>query len=203
MGGKESITFYAGSEVVFEAKLRERLNVIQFLPVMAQLNAATLEEWHARFSHISKDTIQQMQRNKVVDGLTIVSTSQERCEPCELNEIIRVHHQKQVQNPRLQVQCYISTQPAHNLTSLGGSKYIIPCKDEATKYRQVAFTIDKTSIKAKVKQFVSRATLETNNQVLKLVTDNGSEFLNDDLKGFLQGNVFEVILDFAIFSALF
>ena len=72
------------------------------------------------------------------------------------------------------------------MVSRGNSKYLILCKDEASGYRQVAFVHSKADIPDKVKLFVSRAALETNNSGLEIVTDNGSEFVNRNPGQFLN-----------------
>lgn len=81
---------------------------------------------------------------------------------------------------------HVDTAGPSNVTSKGGSKYFILCKDEASNYRQVAFVQGKDEVAAKVKQFISQTVLDTGNDVLKLVSDNGSEYVNQDLSSFLK-----------------
>jgi len=49
-----------------------------------------------------------------------------------------------------------------------------------------AFIDTKDKIKNRLKEFIAKAVLETGNSELKLVTDNGSEFVNAELKSFLE-----------------
>jgi len=73
-----------------------------------------------------------------------------------------------------------------NVLSIGKDKYVLNCEDEASSYRMCAFIDTKDKMKNRLKEFIAKAVLETGNSELKLVTDNGSEFVNAKLKSFLE-----------------
>lgn len=128
-----------------------------------------------------------MSKNNIVEGLDIVNKSREYCENCKLNKCTKVNHPPKT-SPKANkpgVVLHFDTAGPSNVISHGKSRYFVLCKGEATRYRQVAFVPTKDLIPDKIKEFISRATLETNNQVLQIETDRGTEFLGP-LKGFLE-----------------
>lgn len=150
---------------------------------------ATLSEWHKRFGHISNKVIERMAKDKIVQGLEITSKGDEStCEQCALGKSHRAPHPS-----RLLVTVDKPGQSLHMDTvgpiltkSLGGAMYFVLSVDEYSGYRMVEFVADKTEIKNKVKEMITKAKLETKNDVLQLTTDNGSEFVNENLKSFLE-----------------
>lgn len=189
-GTEDKIVFFHQGKEVFTANKNGKLYLIKFNVIQTnsgKANAATLKEWHARFGHVSMDTIKLMHKNKVVEGLDIVTEVQEKCEECKLNKCTRVGHQTRT-TPKATLAgsvLHIDTAGPSNVKGYKDIRYVLLCKDEATKYRQVALLDSKARIPDKVKEFISRSTMETGNHVCKLVTDNGSEFVNNDLQQFL------------------
>ena len=190
-GSNGHITFFYDGSEVFRAKLEGNIYVTRFKPVGSQLaiaGAATLREWHARFGHVSTDIIQKMKKDHVVDGLDFQIKPLSGCVDCSLNKCTKASHPLRTTPKATKAGnvLHIDTAGPSNIVSKGNSKYLILCKDEASGYRQVAFAHAKSEIPNKVKLFVSRASLETNNCVLKIVTDNGTEYVNKDLEQFLN-----------------
>lgn len=188
--GKD-IKFYHQDRELFTAHSVKNLYLIKFkICGLSSGNAcgATLKEWHSRFGHVSTETIKQMIKNKVVSDLDIVAEKSEKCEDCQLNKCSRAHHPSKtsVKAKKAGQVLHIDTAGPSNVKSSGGSNYFVLCKDEFSRYKQVAFVESKAQISTKIKEFISNAILETRNDVLKLVTDNGTEYVNSDLSKFLQ-----------------
>ena len=189
IGTKDKITFYHKDEAIFTANMRDNLYVIKFDYVnqSGKAYAATLKEWHARFGHVAMDTIMRMKKNSVVDGLEIVNTVKPQCDECKLNKCTQAHHPTRttLKSIKSGSVLHLDTAGPSNVLSHGNSRYFVLCKDEASGFRQVAFVATKDQIPSKVKQFIARATLETGNPVLKIVSDNGTEF-RGELSKFLE-----------------
>lgn len=191
VGLKDSLKFFKNDREVFTATLMDKLYLIKLEPryvQVAEARAATLSEWHERFNHVSPETIKLMQKNKVVEGLNITSRPSDHCQDCAMNKCTQVSHPTRTTVKAKQAGnvLHMDTAGPSNVESKGGSRYMILCKDEFSKYRQVAFVKTKDLIVNKVKEFVSKAQLETSNQVLKIVTDNGSEFCNNEITSFFE-----------------
>lgn len=192
VGGKEKLTFFYGNRELFSAILKNKLYLIRLEPkelLKATANSATLKEWHDRFSHVPTSVIKYMQKHKIVEDLNIVTQSKDKCEDCQLNKCTKAHHPTRTTSKARQAGnvLHLDTAGPSNVQSRSKSKYFVLCKDEASRYRQVAFVETKDQIKDKVKKFISKTMLETGNQVLKIVTDNGSEYVNRELDSYLQG----------------
>lgn len=129
-----------------------------------------------------------MHKHNIVDDLNLVAKVDEKCVECQTNKCTRATHHKR-STPRADIAgsvLHIDTAGPFRTPSVTGSKYMVLCKDEASNYRQVVFVTEKSKVANKVKGFISKATLETGNQVLKIVTDNGSEYVNHNLGAFLE-----------------
>lgn len=128
-----------------------------------------------------------MHKYGFVLDLNIVSKVNEKCIGCQLNKCTSATHASRSSPSAKLAGNVLHIDTAGPMTqSLSGSKYMVFCKDEASNYRQVAFVVNKSQIADKVKEFGTRAILEMGNQVLKLVTDNGSEYVNSNIGRFLQ-----------------
>lgn len=191
IGSNEGLKFIYKNTTVFQADLQDKLYLIKLKPrspLDAYVKSATINEWHARFNHVSPETIKSMMENKVVEGLQVIKESKEKCQDCQLNKCTRTHHATRSTPKATKAGnvLHVDTSGKSNVVSLGGSQYLVLCKDEASSYRQVSFVTTKDEIPNKVKEFISRTMLETGQSVLKLVTDNGTEFLNNSLNSFLK-----------------
>ena len=187
-GTDRQISFMRNKREILRATLRDNLYIIELYPLQNSKSAlaATAGIWHKRFAHISKETIEAMSRNKTVNDLDIVKVMVEKCESCALGKCENVSHPARTtakaQAPGLVL--HVDTSGFIE-ASLGGSHYIVLCKDEYSSFRQVAFVAAKSSVADEVKKFINAAEVETGNKCLKLVSDNGTEYVNSNLNKFL------------------
>ncbi|GBP13452.1 Retrovirus-related Pol polyprotein from transposon TNT 1-94 [Eumeta japonica] len=70
--------------------------------------------------------------------------------------------------------------------SIGGSRYFVVFKDEYSKYRRVFFVKTKDEIKSCIKNFISQAENETGNKIKIFRSDNGTEFINKEVREVFQ-----------------
>jgi len=66
-------------------------------------------------------------------------------------------------------------------TYLGGARYFLLLKDDCSNYRYVFFIKHKSEVKHKIAIFIKMAVTETGNKIKVLRTDNGLEFMNQDV----------------------
>ena len=163
-----------------------KLNLNVIIPDTACM-AQTLERWHEAFGHVSMDVINRMSKAKCVTGLSISDVQRAKCDACVLGKCTNASHRlrssaKATESGRV---LHFDTVGFVNPPSLGRAKYFLLCRDEHSSYRQVAFVQTKAEITDHVKKMVNRAELEAMS-TLKIVTDNGSEFVNNALKSFLD-----------------
>lgn len=154
------------------------------------LVAGTLKEWHNKFGHVAIDTIRRMAKFNIVEDLEIKEDhdSHDQCIECAICKCKRVSHpdRSTKRTDKAGASLHFDTVGPFKQESLGGSKYIVVCKDEASAYRIAKAVAEKTEITNHVKGIISQAEIETGSKVLRVVTDNGSEFMNKNLREFLE-----------------
>ena len=191
----EGMTFLKEGKELFKATLTsDGLYVIRFvmkLGIHSSLLSTTLDDWHNRLGHCSIDNIKRMAKENIVEGMLISDNpNKSKCQSCAENKITRSSHPSK-STPRAEaagIILHFDTVGPFPEPSLGGSQYYVLCKDSFSAYRIVFFAQHKSEIPDKVKKVISQAKLETGNDVLQIITDNGSEFLNHKLKSFLDQN---------------
>lgn len=152
------------------------------------LLAGTLEEWHKRFAHVNANQLIRMAKNKTVNEFELQgkhSSDKFQCEACVLSKCKKTSHplrNSSAKAKRAGMSLHFDTVGPITEESLNGSKYFTLCKDEYSGYRMITFVRYKSDIASEVKQCISQAELDTSNKVLRIVTDNGSEFMNNALQ---------------------
>lgn len=156
-----------------------------------QMLAQSLTGWHQALAHTNMSAIKHMALNNIVKGLVITNNDKSKCIKCAKGKCKRFSHPKKtthkVDKPGLVL--HFDTVGPLPEPSYGNSKYAILCKDEYSSYRKIDFTETKSEIANRVKMFVNQSELETGNKALAIKTDNGTEFVNQNLRDFLSEKV--------------
>lgn len=188
----EGIKLVKQTRVIVRGYLTDGLYTLNFgvdpATSCALVARRTLGEWHRRLGHISPATIREMARTRAVSGLVIKGDDREiNCTDCALSRCTNAAHRSRESGKATEPGAclHMDTVGPIKPESLGGSRFFLICKDEASSYKIVKAVASKAEIPNLVKQVISQAEVETNNSVRKLATDNGSEFINNSLKEFL------------------
>ena len=148
-----------------------------------------IKNWHERLAHVSPDKIRQMIKHGAVKGLPDRLDDPEKffCEPCVLGKMHRKHF-TEAEKRDCKAGEYIHSDLCgpFETPSLGGNRYYAIFKDEHSAYRLIVFLETKDQLLEKLKQVVTQIRSETGNNVIRLRTDNGREYLNKDVTAFLQ-----------------
>ena len=181
--GREFLRGYLSASGVYE------INFDINVPYYIAAYSSSITEWHEKFNHVSFEKIMLMAKNKAVDGLSITETSFDKCESCALGKSQRATHPlRSTPLSSKPGQCIHVDSVGPMEASLGGAKYFVLAKDEYSSYRFVYFVGSKNEIGDELKKLLNRIKLETGNQVLKLFSDNGSEYKNINLMEFCRAN---------------
>jgi transposase InsO family protein len=70
--------------------------------------------------------------------------------------------------------------------SISGSKYCLVIMDEYSRFTWVFFLQEKSQIQETLKKFLRRAQNEIGLRIVKIRSDNGTEFKNSQIEGFLE-----------------
>lgn len=154
----------------------------------SNLMSASLTEWHDRMGHVSNEILNHMANNNIVEDLNISNINRPVCEPCIYGKQRKASHppKSTPRGSKAGEILHFDTIGKMPIASLGGAFYYVLSKDSFSNYREVFFVATKDLIPDKVKEVINRSRLETGNETLQIVTDQGSEFYNSNLNSFLQ-----------------
>ena len=153
------------------------------------------EVWHRRFGHIAMDSIKTLYDKKLVEGLSVNTTSPKYdCKACTLAK------QHVEPFPKAVVQRTL-TQPGNlthmdlcgkcSPTSIHGNQYFHTFLDDASRRPRVCFLKTKDGATQAVKNYVTN--LQTQGKKPKALRfDRGGEFVNDDLLKWLTEQGIEI-----------
>lgn len=187
-----TLTDYQG-KVIIKGERRDGLYILEF-EIIAPENecvfvARPITEWHRCLGHVSDKVIKRMAETGAVDGLEISNKeSYNCCEDCAINKGHAVPHRDRSTQRAIKPgsSLHLDTVGPMQTPSLNGSKYFVLCKDEASAYRKVLFMECKSEIPFAVKQLITQAKFDTGNDVVKICTDNGSEYVNHKLQDYFK-----------------
>lgn len=192
---EEAITLFKGNKEIIKAPKDDAYGVyVLHFDIYPKeqgkaMVAATLDQWHDKLGHVSKDKIKEMATKQVLKDLEISNRPKEdTCEACALGKCKRTSHPKRGHSKITKAGQSLHFDTAGPMKQLGlnGEKYFLICKDEFSSYRMVSFVQDKSELADEVKIMISKAQIQTGNDVLQIVTDNGTEFKNRNVESFLR-----------------
>ncbi|KAG9508551.1 hypothetical protein GZH46_02949, partial [Fragariocoptes setiger] len=143
------------------------------------------------FGHVSMVTLKNMADSGAVQDMQIIHVNEtnSKCEDCAFSKCHRSSHPSRstLKAAKPGESLHFDTVGPIQPESLGGARFILLCKDEYSSYRHVKFVVpNKFKIPDEVKKIISKTELQTGNKTLRMVSDNGTEFVNESLKKFLD-----------------
>lgn len=190
----DSKKFILDDEIIFKAYMKDKLYVanLELFPCIkgeSGMKAATLETWHRRLGHVSKDTIRRMATTKAVNGLEISNSSKDKqCISCIMGKCHKISHMNRT-TPRATLPgqvLHMDTIGPIEQASIGHSKYALLVKDEFSSYRMIYFLSSKHAIPEVIKLSLNKAHEETGTTTTRVVSDNGTKFTNRDIQSYFM-----------------
>jgi len=178
-----------GQKIVLGGKRIENQYIpfIRVIPPMASVKVArSIDLWHQRLGHISDNIIKAMTKNKLADGLEVILTKRDECDPCHFGKQTISSHPTREKRKCLPGQRFHSDVCHIGAMSWNKCKYFMTLKDEASGYRRVYFMRSKEEVSEILKEFFEDAEKETGKKAISLRTDNGTEYVNDKVKEVLK-----------------
>ncbi|GKC54887.1 retrovirus-related pol polyprotein from transposon TNT 1-94, partial [Tanacetum coccineum] len=145
--------------------------------------------WHRRLSHLNFDTINDLSKLDLVDGLLKFKYGKDHlCSACERGKSKKASHP-----PKLIPSDYSKLELLHmdlcgpmRVASVNGKKYILVIVDDFSRFTWVYFLRSKDETPEIIKKFIAQAQLNYKAKVCKIRTDNGTEFKNATLKAYYE-----------------
>ncbi|UYV71195.1 hypothetical protein LAZ67_8002127 [Cordylochernes scorpioides] len=122
--------------------------------------------WHRRLGHPSDNKLDLILKNNLLKGLDSINDSNQESYPFEA--------------------IYVDLCGPMRINSLGGSKYFLTIVDGFSRRIFVEFLKDKLSAAEVLKKFIVKRENELNSKLKRLRTDNGTEFINNNLETFIE-----------------
>lgn len=145
----------------------------------------SLSVWHERLAHQNKAHVRNFLKRNCVDFVD----EDFLCEACIYGKHHRGSFKQRIEKT---TKCgeIIHTDvcgPMQNV-SVGGSRYFVLFKDDFSHFRFIYFMKKKSEVVEKLKIFIAMTQKETGHNIQVLRSDNGTEFVNNEVKSFLEGH---------------
>ncbi|GJT99156.1 retrovirus-related pol polyprotein from transposon TNT 1-94 [Tanacetum coccineum] len=140
--------------------------------------------WHRKLSHLNFDTINDLTKLDLVDGLPKFKYGKDHlCSACERGKSKKFSHPPKVvpsNHSKLELLHMDLCGPMW-VASINGKKYILVIVDDYSQYTWVYFLRTKDETPDIIKNFIACVQLNFNAKVCKIRTDNGTELKNATL----------------------
>nr|GFA86562.1 retrovirus-related Pol polyprotein from transposon TNT 1-94 [Tanacetum cinerariifolium] len=157
--------------------------------LLAKASSSQSWLWHQRLSHLNFATINNLVKNKLVQGLPKMKFEKDHlCSACEQGEIHRKHYKSKM--------AFASNKPLHLLhmdlcspmrvESINGKRYVLVVVDDYSRYTWVFFLHSKDEASDVIISFIKKTQVNLQLQVQRVQTDNGTEFKNKTLAKFFD-----------------
>jgi hypothetical protein len=190
-----SIFRRSDGSLAFKGALDGKLYLVDFLKENVDLDACLIAKtnmgwlWHHRLAHVGMKNLDKLLKGNHVLGLTDVCFEKDRpYTACQAGKQVgSTHHSKNVMTTSrpLKLLHMDLFEPVAYL-SIGGSKYGLVIVNDFSCFTWVFFLQDKSEIQGTLKRFLRKAQNEFELKVKKIRSDNGSEFKNLQVEGFLE-----------------
>ncbi|WVZ98807.1 hypothetical protein U9M48_044188 [Paspalum notatum var. saurae] len=137
--------------------------------------------WHRRIAHIGMSQLKKVVKKGMVIGVKDVTFEKDKlCSACQAGKQVASHHPMKtcVSTSKALQLLHMDLFGPTTYESIGGNLYCLVIVDDFTRYTWTLFLGDKSETPDKFKIFAKRAQREFGLNIVKVRSDNGSEFKN-------------------------
>ncbi|XP_008644598.1 uncharacterized protein [Zea mays] len=145
--------------------------------------------WHRRLAHVGMKNLHKLLKGEHILGLTNVHFEKDRiCSACQAGKQVGAHHpHKNIMTTDRPLELlHMDLFGPIAYISIGGSKYCLVIVDDYSRFTWVFFLQEKSQTQETLKGFLRRAQNEFGLRIKKIRSDNGTEFKNSQIEGFLE-----------------
>ncbi|RWR98872.1 retrovirus-related Pol polyprotein from transposon TNT 1-94-like protein, partial [Dinothrombium tinctorium] len=150
----------------------------------------SIEIWHHRLGHISKDTIRHMMTNKMVDGLSYSDITKDTvCEGCAKGKMSRRPFPNTSTNRSTKTLQLVHTDvcgPMQTKT-FSGKRYFLTFIDDYSRFTVCYLLEHKSEVYDKFVECEALVTNMTSNRIKMLRSDEGCEYRSKKFNAFCKG----------------
>jgi transposase InsO family protein len=179
--------------IVFKGVLEGQLYLVDFNKakldtcLIAKTNMGWL--WHHRLAHVGMKNLYKLLKGEHISVLTNVQFEKDRvCSTCQVGKQVGAHHpHKNIMTTDMPLELlHMDLFGPIAYISIGGGKYCLVIVDDYSRFTWVFFLQEKCQTQETLKGFLTRAQNEFGFRIKKISSDNGTEFVNSQIEGFLE-----------------
>jgi transposase InsO family protein len=162
--------------------------------MQVNFSSTSLKSWHERYGHVNKAKLREMVKNEVIKGITLTDVDDFFCDACQLGKSHRLPFQKSTKKRNWLVGDFIHSDVCGPMPveSPNGAKYFVTFIDQKSGFRQVDFLRHKSDVTEKFREFASKVKNKFGRSIKVFRSDNGTEYINKELRKFLEDNGIEI-----------
>jgi transposase InsO family protein len=175
--------------------LEGQLYLVDFNNNQVELNTCLIAKtnmgwlWHRRPAHVGMKNLHKHLKREHILGLTNVYFEKDKiCSACQAGKQVGTHHPHKnimtTDRPLELLHMDLFNPIAY--ISIGRIKYCLVIVDDYSRYTWVFFLQEKSQTQDTLKGFLRRAQNEFGLRIKKIRRDNGTEFKNSQVEGFLE-----------------
>jgi hypothetical protein len=181
--------------ISFKGMLDGQLYLVDFNDNNAKLDTCLIAKsnmgwlWHRRLAHIGMKNLHKLLRGEHILGLTNVHFEKDMiCSVCQAGKKVGAHHpHKNIMTTKRSLELlHMDLFGTITYISIGESKYCLVIVDDYSRFTWVFFLQEKSQTQETLKRFLRRAQNEFGLRIKKFRSDNGTEFKNSQIEGFLE-----------------
>jgi transposase InsO family protein len=172
-----------------------QLNLVDFTDNNAELDTCLITKtnmgwpWHRRLAHVGMKNLHKLLKGEHILGLTNVHFEKDKIfSACQAGKQVAIHH------PHKNIMMIERPLELLNMDlfglisyiSIGRSKYCLVIVDDYSCFTWVFFLQEKSQTQETIKKFLRQAQNEFRLRIKKIRSDNGTEFKNSQIEGFLE-----------------
>jgi transposase InsO family protein len=181
--------------IAFKGVLEGQLYLVDFYENTAELNTCLIAKtnmgwlWHRRLAHVGMKNLHKLLKGEHILALTNVHFEKDRvCSACQAGKQVSSHHpHKNIMTTDRPLELlHMDLFDPIAYISIGGSKYCLVIVDDYSCFTWVFFLQEKSQTQETLKGFLTWAQNEFKLRIKKIRSDNGTEFKNSQIEGFLE-----------------
>jgi transposase InsO family protein len=183
------------NSIAFKGVLEGQLYLVDFNENTAELNTCLIAKtnmgwlWHRRLAHVGMKNLHKLLKGEHILGLTNVHFEKDRiCSACEAGKQVGAHHPyKNIMTTDRPLELlHMGLFGPIAYISIVRSKYCLVIVDDYSRFTWVFFLQEKSQTQETLKGFLRWAQNEFRLRIKKIRSDNGTEFKNSQIEGFLE-----------------
>ncbi|CAD7080035.1 unnamed protein product [Hermetia illucens] len=156
----------------------------------ANVSTVNLRVWHERMGHVNNKVLREMAQKGLIRGVKLADIDNFFCESCAFGKAHRLSFKKNETNRK--------TKPGplcgpFSTESIGGARFCIIFKDDASGFRYVYFMKHKSDVFDIFQKYEKLNNNKFGKPMKILRTDNGREYCNLEMKRYLEARGIEMV----------